>query len=169
MTDEELIARLDHWIEQQVLVLVDSDLLPIRARIEALTKERDQHWDGFVHWRKEADDRSEQRDAARQDAKEAEAYAEELENEAVLRKAAYEWVSSLLLSVQQDCIKERQHAERLEAKLAKAVATERARIVKLLDGIDRTELDDNGWWETSFGAKFGEGILNAILKGESHE
>ena len=42
---------------------------------------------------------------------------EALENEAVLSKAAYEGVSSLLLSVQQDCIKERQRAERLEAAL----------------------------------------------------
>lgn len=48
-------------------------------RIEELSKERDQHWDSFVHWRKEADDRSEQLAAARQDAKEAEAYAAELE------------------------------------------------------------------------------------------
>jgi hypothetical protein len=34
-----------------------------------------------VHWRKEADDRAEQLEAARADAKEAEAYAEELEKE----------------------------------------------------------------------------------------
>ena len=40
-----------------------------------------------------------------------------LVNEAVLSKAAYEGVSSLLLSVQQDCIKERQRADRLEAAL----------------------------------------------------
>lgn len=65
------------------------------------------------------------------------------------------------------------HAEKMwgeaDVQRANAVTTERARIVKLLDGIDRTELDDNGWWETSFGAKFGEGILNATLKGENHE
>ena len=36
---------------------------------------------------------------------------EALVNEAVLSKAAYEGVSSLLLSVQQDCIKERQRPE----------------------------------------------------------
>ena len=79
MTDEELIARLrgacylafDDWCLSTAPEAAD--------RIEALTKERDQHWDGFVHWRKEADDRSEQLTAARQDAKEAEAYAEELE------------------------------------------------------------------------------------------
>jgi hypothetical protein len=39
MTDEELIARLNRWIEQQVLMLVDSDLLPIRDRIEAQAAE----------------------------------------------------------------------------------------------------------------------------------
>jgi predicted DsbA family dithiol-disulfide isomerase len=50
-------------------------------RIEALTAERDDHWKSFVHWRKEADDRAEQLEAARADAKEAEAYAEELEKE----------------------------------------------------------------------------------------
>jgi hypothetical protein len=46
---------------------------------------------------------------------------------------------------------------------------ERARIVKILDGIDRTELDDNGWWETSFGAKFGASVLAAIMKGEGRD
>jgi chromosome segregation ATPase len=83
MTDAELIARLNRWIEQQVLVLVDSDLLPIRDRIEALT---------------------EQLAAAQQDAKEAEAYAEELEAD---RKKTYE----ALLKVS------RIHGE-VEAKLA---------------------------------------------------
>ena len=47
---------------------------------------------------------------------------EALVKEAVLSKAAYEGVSSLLLSVQQDCIKERQRAERLEAALRELVA-----------------------------------------------
>lgn len=65
------------------------------------------------------------------------------------------------------------HAEKMwgeaDVQRANAVTTERARIVKLLDGIDRTELDGNGWWETSFGAKFGEGILNTILEGDNHE
>ena len=49
------------------------------------------------------------------DAREAAAARiEVLVNEAVLNKAAYEGVSSLLLSVQQDCIKEHQHTEELE-------------------------------------------------------
>ena len=50
----------------------------LRNRIEALTAERDEHWKSFVHWRKEADALTEQLEAARADAKEAEAYAEEL-------------------------------------------------------------------------------------------
>jgi chromosome segregation ATPase len=50
-------------------------------RIEALTAERDEHWKSFVHWRKEADVLTEQLEAARADAKEAEAYAEELERD----------------------------------------------------------------------------------------
>lgn len=48
-------------------------------RIKALIKERDQHWNSFVHWRKQADDLTGQLAAARQDADEAEAYAWELE------------------------------------------------------------------------------------------
>ena len=50
-------------------------------RIEALTAERDDHWKSVVHWRKEADVLTEQLEAARADAKEAEAYAEELERD----------------------------------------------------------------------------------------
>jgi chromosome segregation ATPase len=50
-------------------------------RIEALTAERDDHWKSFVHWRKEADVLTEQLEAASADAKEAEAYAEELERD----------------------------------------------------------------------------------------
>ena len=77
MTDEELIKRLREigkfsfgWTADQAA-----------DRIEALTAERDEHWKSFVHWRKEADDRAEQLEAARADAKEAETYAEELERE----------------------------------------------------------------------------------------
>ena len=73
MTDEELLL----WLRVEDTNLTDF----AAARIEELSKERDQHWDSFVHWRKEADDRSEQLAAARQDAEEAEAYAEELEKE----------------------------------------------------------------------------------------
>ena len=78
MTDEELIAmaRLAQRDERMSTGALYGDLAD---RIEALTKERDQHWDSFVHWRKQADDLTGQLAAARQDAKEAEAYAEEVE------------------------------------------------------------------------------------------
>ena len=65
--------------------------VPVSVIVEAvtgLTAERDEHWKSFVHWRKEADaltellaTTNEQLEAARADAKEAEAYAEELEKE----------------------------------------------------------------------------------------
>ncbi len=48
----------------------------------------------------------------------------ELENAAILSKAAYEGVGSLLLSVQQDCIKEHNRAEAAETKLAASEARE---------------------------------------------
>lgn len=80
-------------------------------RIEELSKERDQHWDSFVHWRKEADDRSEQLEAARADAKEAEAYAEELEKE------RDEWKSLAEAAIKDDASKNIYYAE-LKAKLA---------------------------------------------------
>ena len=70
------------------------ELQTAQKRIEALIAERDQYWESFVHWRKEADDRSEQLTAARRDAVEAEAYAEDLEKkrdalrEDTLREAA---------------------------------------------------------------------------------
>ena len=56
------------------------------------------------------------------------------------------------------------------AKLVADVATakERERIIKLLKGIDETEIEntEHGWWETSGGADFGETILKQI-KGEA--
>lgn len=79
-----------------------------------LIAERDQHWDSFVYWRKEADDRSEQLAAARQDAKEAEAYAEELERD---RRKTYE---ALLLVSRLHSEVEGKLAE-CEARLGKAV------------------------------------------------
>lgn len=80
---------------------------------------------------------------------------------------------ALMTTERDEAWKRAAHAEKMwgeaDVQRANAVTTERARIVNLLDGIDRTELDDNGWWETSFGAKFGEGILNTILEGDNHE
>ena len=49
----------------------------------------------------------------------AEAEVQEMRNAAVLSKAAYEGLSSLLLSVQQDCIAEHKRAEAAEAEAAK--------------------------------------------------
>lgn len=77
MTDEELVKRLRNAKATQDFRHTLED--EAADRIEALTAERDEHWKSFVHWRKEADDRTEQLEAARADAKEAEAYAEELE------------------------------------------------------------------------------------------
>jgi hypothetical protein len=93
LTDEELVKALRDtydlvkmWPEKRpdgfTNLLVLRNLVPDTAdRIEALTAERDEHWKSFVHWRKEADALSEQLEAARADAKEAEAYAEELERD----------------------------------------------------------------------------------------
>ena len=37
-------------------------------------------------------------------------------------------------------------------------------ILKILEGIDKTEAEsDNGWWETSIGAQFGDEKLNDII------
>ena len=79
----------------------------VADHIEALTKERDQHWDSFVHWRKEADDRSEQLAAARRDAEIAEEELGLQEEEACMMEDSY-----LELKKERDA---------LEAKLAKAV------------------------------------------------
>jgi chromosome segregation ATPase len=73
MSDKELIAFLRDLPFLRATAAAD--------RIEELTVERDEHWKSFVHWRKEADDLTEQLEAARADAKEAEAYAEELEKQ----------------------------------------------------------------------------------------
>ena len=78
MSDKELIAmaRLAQRDERMSTGALYGDLAD---RIEALITARDQHWDNLVHWRKQADDLTGQLAAARDDAKEAEAYAEELE------------------------------------------------------------------------------------------
>jgi hypothetical protein len=44
-----------------------------------------------------------------------------------------------------------------------AVAAEREAIIGLLKGIDQTECEsEDGYWETSFGAKFGKELLSTI-------
>ncbi len=64
MTDGELIARLREGATWD-------DDIAAADRIEALIGERDQHWDSFVHWRKEADALTEQLAAAEVVLKEA--------------------------------------------------------------------------------------------------
>ncbi|GEM_PF-4996006 len=36
------------------------------------------------------------------------------------------------------------------------------KVKQILDGIDREAIDRDGWWETSVGADFGQGILKQI-------
>jgi chromosome segregation ATPase len=104
MTNEELVKRLRpfSWsdIDARFGVPMDETMREAADRIEQLqqalkeqssvsdrlaeaneklTTERNEHWKSFVHWRKEADNLTEQLETARADAKEAEAYAEELE------------------------------------------------------------------------------------------
>ena len=39
------------------------------------------------------------------------------------------------------------------------------RVEKLLEGIDKEQTEsDDGWWETSIGAKFGKKVLEDIIK-----
>lgn len=48
----------------------------------------------------------------------------------------------------------------------RAVEAERARIIALLNGIDKDEISHpDGWWETSTGADFGASILQKIRNG----
>jgi hypothetical protein len=37
-------------------------------------------------------------------------------------------------------------------------------IKELLRGIDQTDQTDDGWWETSIGAKFGEDRLKKLIE-----
>jgi DNA repair ATPase RecN len=87
VSDEELVKRLRplSWsdIDARFGVPMDETMREAADRIKALTAERDEYWKSFVHWRKEADTLTEQLEAARADAKEAEAYAEELAKDQV--------------------------------------------------------------------------------------
>ena len=54
-------------------------------------------------------------------------------------------------------------AERWEIECKSQVEIEREAILRMLKGIDETEVDSpDGWWETSTGAAFGASILAAI-------
>ena len=146
MTDEELLI----WLRVE-----DTNLTDFAAdRIEALTKERDQHWDSFVHWRKQADDLSGQLAAARRDAEIAEEELELQEEEACMMENSY-----LELKKERDA---------LDAKLAKAVEA-----LLSIDALDPEALI-SGCSREALG-----GLVNlmgdkaratlAELKGESHE
>jgi chromosome segregation ATPase len=128
MSDEELVKQLREGATWD-------DDVAAADRIEALTTERDEHWKSFVHWRKEADALTEQLEAARADAKEAEAYAEGLERDlktccmaqtvmdntvAELERERDEWKSLAEAAIKDDASKNIYYAE-LKAKLAKAV------------------------------------------------
>ena len=153
MTDEELIARLRDWPYQGETMAGEA-----ADRIEALTKERDQHWDRFVHWRKEADALTEQLTAARQDAKEAEEWAEELEQRLSIcerHRDAYAEMDRIGTQAVRD----------LEAKLAKAVEA-----LRFYAWENEMRLPSDGPWgagSTDFG-KVARTTL-AEIKGESHE
>ena len=162
MTDEELIARLRLYGSKFHHEFGHNDAAA--DRIEALTKERDQHWDSFVHWRKQADDLTGQLAAARQDAKEAEDYAEEVEAD---RKKTYE----ALLKVS------RIHGD-VEAKLAKAVEGQKVNALEqileergaVFDAmVDAAE--DAAGKDVSFNVVVGRALRAAIaeIKGESHD
>jgi chromosome segregation ATPase len=134
MTDEELTAflrdlpflraakaadRIEALINlnEALVELMDDRDAKLAKAVEAnekLTAERDEHWKSFVHWRKEADALTEQLEAARADAKEAEAYAEELEKEIELNEQE-------ACMVEDDLIKADKEIDDLKAKLAKAV------------------------------------------------
>jgi chromosome segregation ATPase len=117
MSDEELVKRLRplSWsdIDARFGVPMDETMREAADRIEALTVERDDHWKSFVHWRKEADGLTEQLEAARADAKEAEAYAEELEKRVAFVEGERRKTLQALLKVTKI------HDE-VEANLAKA-------------------------------------------------
>jgi chromosome segregation ATPase len=141
MTDEELVKMVRRGMRE-----VDI--------IEALTAEKDEHWKSFVHWRKEADalteqlktvlDReaattarydakletlTEQLEAARADAKEAEAYAEELERDLKTCRMAQAVMDNTVAELEKQCeglmqagMNNGQALILAEAKLAKAVS-----------------------------------------------
>lgn len=149
MTDDaELIARLRDapadGLGTENLCLEAAD------RIDALTKERDQHWDSFVHWHKQADDLTGQLAAARQDAKEAEVYAEEVEKE----RDDY---AHKLMQANNTYTEMHLEIERLSDKLAKAVEA----LLWCSGSADFNEggVARKGWLK----------VCAPLLKGESHE
>jgi DNA repair exonuclease SbcCD ATPase subunit len=144
------LAKANDGIKQLQQALKDQSSVSDRlAEVnEKLTAERDEHWKSFVHWRKEADVLTEQleqlvaiNEAARADAKEAEAYAEELEKEQKgWQTAAVKLMKKLTAS---------------EAKLAKAVEALRD-AVDAWDNHNKTGDMMHGHWVTDARATLAE-------------
>ena len=143
----------------------------VADHIEALTKERDQHWDSFVHWHKQADDLTGQLAAARQDAKEAEAYAEELEKE----RDDY---AHKLMQANNTYTEMHLEIERLSDKLAKAMEGQKIKALEqileergaVFDAmVDAAE--DAAGKDVSFNVVIGRALRAALaeLKGESRD
>ena len=67
------------------------------------------------------------------------------------------------------CLEEYAIGEKIRRFEALVRADERAALTKLLDGIDKTQIEsDEGWWETSTGAEFGSSVLKIIrARGET--
>ena len=159
MTDEELLL----WLR-----LEDTSLTDFAAdRIEALIKVRDQHWDSFVHWRKEADARSEQLAAARRDAEIAEEELELQEEEACMMENSYfELEKELNTCRMAQAVMDNTVAD-LEAKLAEC----EARLGKAVEDAEK--------YQRAFAAQSRklqavlhiEGVRAALaeIKGESHD
>jgi len=135
MTDEELVkmARLAQRDDRMATGALYGDLADRIEELEAklakaveanekLTSERDEHWKSFVHWRKEADALTEQLEAARADAKEAEAYAEELEKENTRLSGLMSERGQMLRRYDQMVVDGAKREEAWKDKLAKAVS-----------------------------------------------
>jgi hypothetical protein len=134
-------------------------------RIEALTKERDRHWDSFVHWRKEADSLTEQLAAAQHDAKEAEAYAEELEAKGLANRVAIMRLEANLAT----CEKYRDAYAECDRIGTQAVRDLEAKLAKVVDALE--VIRDRQYYRMGPGVT-AQVIARATLaeiKGESHE
>jgi DNA repair exonuclease SbcCD ATPase subunit len=113
------LAKANDGIKQLQQALKDQSSVSDRlAEVnEKLTAERDEHWKSFVHWRKEADVLTEQlellattneqlvaiNEAARADAKEAEAYAEELKRDLKTCRMAQVVMDNTVAELEKQC------------------------------------------------------------------
>ena len=161
MTDEELLI----WLRVE-----DTNLTDFAAdRIEELIAERDQHWDSFVHWRKEADDRSEQLAAARRDVEIAEEELELQEEEACMMENSYfELEKELNTCRMAQAVMDNTVAD-LEAKLAKAVEALPRWILAMGDWDRGGEQAIEEMTATLAEIKSGVATTPYGLEGESHD